>query len=233
MAADMSNITLHQYEISPFCDKVRRTLKLKGQAFQTENISLLQTQLGKVKKLAPAAKLPVLEIDGERLADSSHIVAELEKRFPTPAIYPTDKKQRALVHFFEDWSDESLYFFEVYLRFVRNPKEWGKITSKEDHPAFAALSQHIAPGVLKKQVMAQGLARKPWADIEADLHQHFQSLSDWLTGQNYLCGDELTLADISVAGQITCIIGTPEGKHIATSYPIVSEWLQRVDELTL
>jgi len=229
----MSNITLYQYEISPFCDKVRRTLKLKGQSFKTENISLLQTQLGKVKKLGPAAKLPVLEIDGERIADSSNIVEELEKRFPSPTVYPSDKRQQALVHFFEDWADESLYFYEVYLRFVRNPKEWGKITSKEDHPAFAALSQHIAPGVLKKQVMAQGLARKPWAVVETDLHKHFQSLSDWLEGQKYLCGDELTLADISVAGQITCIIGTPEGKQISSNYPTVSVWLQRVDDLTL
>jgi glutathione S-transferase len=229
----MSNITLYQYEISPFCDKVRRTLKLKGQAFKTENISLLQTQLGKVKKLGPAAKLPVLEIDGERISDSSNIVAELEKRFPTPAIYPTDKKQQALVHFFEDWSDESLYFFEVYLRFVRNPKEWGKITSKEDHPAFAALSQHIAPGVLKKQVMAQGLARKTWAEIEGDLHKHFQSLSDWLEDQHYLCGDELTLADISVAAQISCIIGTPEGQRIAAKYPSVQDWLERTNQLTI
>lgn len=229
----MSKITLYQYEISPFCDKVRRTLKLKGQSFTTENISLLQTQLGKVKKLSPAAKLPVLEIDGELITDSSNIVAELEERFPLPAVYPTDKKQRALIHFFEDWADESLYFYEVYLRFVRNPKEWGKITSKEDHPAFAALSQHIAPGVMKKQVMAQGLARKPWSEIEADIHKHFQALTDWLIGQDFLCGNELTLADISVAGQISCIIGTPEGKEISSGYQTVLDWLQCVDDQTL
>lgn len=229
----MSYITLYQYQISPFCDKVRRTLTFKGLPFNTDNISLLNTQLGKVKKLAPAAKLPVLDIDGELLADSSHIVTELEKRFPTPALYPADKKQQALVHFFEDWADESLYFYEVYLRFVRNPKEWGKITSQEDHPAFAALSQHIAPGVLKKQVMAQGLARKPWPVIEADLHKHFQSLADWLDGQNFLCGDKLTLADIAVASQVSCIVDTPEGKNISSGYQTVIDWLKRVNEQTL
>lgn len=229
----MSQITLYQYEISPFCDKVRRTLKYKGLEFDTQNISLLQTQLGKVKKLGPAAKLPVLEVDGERLFDSSNIVLELEKRFPERTLLPTNKKQRALMHFFEDWADESLYFYEVYLRFVRNGKEWGKITSKEDHPMFAALSQHIAPKVLTQQAAAQGIAKKPWSTIEQDLHKHFQSLSDWLEDQQFLCGEQLTFADIAVAGQVSCIVGTPEGKEIASHYESVLTWLANTDQASL
>jgi hypothetical protein len=32
--------------------------------------------------------LPVLDIEGERIVDSTHIVEALERRYPEPALYP-------------------------------------------------------------------------------------------------------------------------------------------------
>ena len=45
---------LYQYELSPFCDKVRRVLNLKGIAYRTQDISILDTLRGRLKKLSPA-----------------------------------------------------------------------------------------------------------------------------------------------------------------------------------
>jgi glutathione S-transferase len=36
-------ITLHQYEISPFCDKARRVLHAKGVDYRIEEVSVLDT----------------------------------------------------------------------------------------------------------------------------------------------------------------------------------------------
>lgn len=231
----MSEITLYQFEMSPFCDKVRRVLKFKGLPYRTENVSLQQVQFGYLKKLTSKAKLPVLNLNGSNIPDSSNIIAELERQYPERPLLPADKKQAALVHFFEDWADEALYFNEVYLRFVlpSNAPEYAAMAAKEDNALFAAVGKMVAPGMIAKQAKAQGIGRKTQAEVMADLKKHFSHLSDWLDGQNYLVGDSLTLADISVASQLGCIIATPEGKGVATDYPRVTEWLKRVDGVTI
>src|SRR3712207_8827980 len=40
--------------------------------------------------------LPVLRIDGQTIGDSTAIIAELERRFPEPALYPEDRKSTRL-----------------------------------------------------------------------------------------------------------------------------------------
>lgn len=231
----MSAITLYQFEMSPFCDKVRRVLKYKGLSYEAENVSLQQVQFGYLKKLTPIGKLPVLSLNGTNIADSSAIIAELEHQYPEKPLLPADKKQAALVHFFEDWADEGLYFNEVYLRFVlpSNAPEYAAMAAKEDNALFAAIGKMVAPGMIAKQAKAQGIGRKSLAEVLADLKKHFSHLSDWLEGQGYLVGDSLTLADISVASQLSCIVATPEGKAVAADYPRVSEWLKRVDGETV
>ena len=101
-------------------------LKLKGQAFETHEVTLWQAGTGWLKKLNPAGKVPVLEHDGERVCDSSDIVAYLERTFPEPAVLPSDPRERAEAHVLDDWAGTSLYFFEMYLRFQlsHNARRW-------------------------------------------------------------------------------------------------------------
>jgi len=226
------SIILHQFDMSPFCDKVRRVLKYKGLDYQTDNITLQQVQFGYLKKLSPIGKLPVLTHADEKIADSSQIIRFLENQYPQPALIPADKKQAALVHFFEDWADESLYFNELYLRFVvpSNRAQYGALAAKEDNALFAAIGKMVAPDMIARQAKAQGIGRKSLADVLSELKKHLSCLSDWLDGQDYLVADSLTLADIAVACQLDCIVATPEGKGVAADYPRVIEWLNRVAE---
>lgn len=46
---------LYQFEISPFCDKVRRVLNLKRQAYDIENVSVARTLSGYVQLYCIAA----------------------------------------------------------------------------------------------------------------------------------------------------------------------------------
>src|SRR3954449_13512521 len=51
---------------------------------------------------------PVLELDGERIGDSTAIIAALERRFPDPPLYPEDPEERRRALALEDWFDEEL-----------------------------------------------------------------------------------------------------------------------------
>ena len=49
--------------------------------------------------------MPVLEVDGEVLVDSSRIIERLEQLAPEPALFPSDPARRAEVRLFVDWFD--------------------------------------------------------------------------------------------------------------------------------
>lgn len=227
-------ITLYQFDISPFCDKVRRVLNVKQQAFQTVEISLAETVKGDIRKYSRAGKLPAIDHDGKKVWDSSTIVKYLEETFPENRLIPSDPKEKALVHFFEDWADESLYFYEMHLRFVckENSAHWSKVVTQEDGTLLKTLAPYLVPFAMSRTTKAQGIGRKSIAEIESDLTEHVNSIADWLGGDDWLVGNRLTLADISVYAQLFCIQGAVEGKRIIERSEPVVKWMERVEEAT-
>jgi glutathione S-transferase len=115
MLYDLTMIQLFRFAASPFRDKVRRVLRYKSVPFEIVEWPLLE--VGDIAKKNPAGKLPILEIDGVTIPDSTTIALEVEKRFPTPTLVPADAADRARVLALEDWADESLYFYEMASRF--------------------------------------------------------------------------------------------------------------------
>ena len=112
----MSEIVLHQWVMSPFCNKIRRCLEFKGLGYQAVNYNGLRAL--QAAKLSPAGKLPVLDYQGERLQDSAHIARFLDQKYPDKPLYPTDPGALAQSRLLEDWAGTSLYFYELYLRML-------------------------------------------------------------------------------------------------------------------
>jgi len=81
---------------SPFVRKARIALEEKGLPYEIE---------GPAPALHPLGKMPVLR-DGEVVVpDSSVICAYLEKKHPSPALYPEDPADLARALFFEEYAD--------------------------------------------------------------------------------------------------------------------------------
>lgn len=227
-------ITLYQFEISPFCDKIRRVLNYKEQEYQTVNFSMADAAKGKIKKYYSAGKLPVIKVHGTILGDSSDIAIYLEKKFPEKPLVPEDPKEKALVHIIEDWADESLYFTETYLRFnvTENRKKILPEVSKEDGSAMQMLAPVALPLSMKKVLNSQGIGRKDLVQVLADLERHITAIENWLGDGDWLVGNQITLADISVYAQLNCINQTPEGSEIINNSPAVKAWFERVATTT-
>ncbi len=226
-------IRVHQLEISPFCDKVRRVLAYKG--LDAEIINVPMGELGKLKKLSPIGKVPVVEIGSDVLVDSSDICRELDARFPSPPLFPDAPAQRALVDILEDWADESLYFFEMTMRFtwLHDRQRWVTEILKYDNAIMQKLARPLVPYLTKKQGTNQGLAKRSEADILKELTRHIASLEAMLDqGQQYLVGDALSLADISVLAQLECIAGSSKGLPIIENSPNVLAWMARIESIT-
>lgn len=218
---------LHQWEISPFCQKVARMLRFKEIPFKTVNYNGV---LGaKVPMLSKVGKVPVLDINDQRLQDSTRIARYLDEAYPdSPRLYPTDPLQKAYVELWEDWADELLYFYEVHFRVsdvdALNQAVAISAEGRPKHEAF--LMKPLLRSALNFQLKMQGTGRMSKSDIEAEFIRHLERIELVLGATGWLVSDRKTVADIAVGSQLLEIIRTSKiwGPKI-NSYPNIAAWI--------
>jgi glutathione S-transferase len=231
----MPEIRLHQFgpfpgvdSGSPFCTKVHRALAFKGLAYRPKNAA----SPAAVKKINPRGKLPVIELDGRLIPDSSAIFRALDELQPEPRLYPEDVATRARVKLLEDWADESLYWFAVHQR-------WGvdenfKLLAKEFTFIPAALRWLVPPmirrGVLKS-LFAQGIGRLAQSEVLEQLETHLDMLVGLLGDGPFFVGEAPTAADFAIFGPLQAMRQdmTPEARQRVEARSTLVAWMRRVD----
>jgi len=232
----MGNIRLYQFgplgdqeSASPFCVKVRDALRYKRVPFETINA----TSPMQVRKLNPRGKLPVMIDDGTKLADSTEIIRHLETRHPEPRLYPQDPRTRAMALMIEDWADESLYWHVVYERWQVS-EQFAKFAAVVFSPVPAAVRPMVRLLFARQtrgQLRGQGLGRLG----VGEQREKFRSAMDWLDSMvdgQFLCGSELSVADVAVAAQVGAlnIPFTPVAEAEIHAHAKVMRWLERTSE---
>jgi len=188
---------------SPFCIKLHYAMRYKRLPFETVNLATPNQR----KKYNPRGKLPVLEYNATLIADSTEAVRYLELHNPEPRLYPADERERAQALLLEDWADESLYWHVVYERWLIDD-QYDKFAAEILAP-MPALVRPLVKIIARRQsranLVGQGLGRvKP----EEQRKMLYDSL-DWLdciADGAFLCGKELSIADVAVAAQVTCLL---------------------------
>jgi glutathione S-transferase len=88
----------------PFSTNVERVaLALGHKGLATEWVDVDPADRSEVERLSGQSLVPVLELDGRVLVDSTAIIEELERLHPEPRLYPTNPARRAEVEVFVDW----------------------------------------------------------------------------------------------------------------------------------
>lgn len=225
-------LILHQYYISPFCEKIRRQLHWKGIDYQVKEYPLMARK--QVAKLSAAAKLPCLEHDGQFIGDSTNIAYHIEDKFPNKSMLPKDESLLGLMHILEDWADESLYFYEMYCRFYYGDNGKRNLVRMlaNDKPLVRIIMSRLIKGGLKKLLTQQGLGRKKSKHVFDDLNRQLSALNGLLKNSQWLVGDSISLADISVYPMITAISDGTEGREYLMRYNKVIEWMKTVEDAT-
>ena len=225
------SVVLHQWEISPFCQKVARALRHKGIAFEAVNYNgVLAT---KVQGLSKVGKVPVLDIDGQRIQDSTHIARYLDDAYPQlPRLYPQEPALKAQVELWEDWADELLYFFEIYFR-AKDPVALNAAVdvAVQGRPGY---ERAILKPVLKSSLLAmlyfQGLGRMAAADVEVEFIRHLDRIESVLPATGWLVGPDRTIADMAVGSQLAEVVRTSKRMGpMILSRPATARWLQALD----
>jgi glutathione S-transferase len=84
MATGADQIILHHYDASPFSEKVRLMLGLKGLAWQSVQTPNMLPKPDLVPLTGGYRRAPVMQIGADIYCDSQVILAEIERRHPNP-----------------------------------------------------------------------------------------------------------------------------------------------------
>ena len=142
--------------VSPFVEKVARALQLKRIGFTV----VAPKSPGDFKRWNPQTqKMPVVEIDGRRVFDSTVILRRLDQLVPEPPFFDRDAGVAARQRFLEDWSDESLYWYAMALRWSDANAEATTTQVVGSIPAPAAL-RPVLRVLLRRQIRNQVSSRR-------------------------------------------------------------------------
>ncbi len=160
---------------SPFVRKVFVALKEKGIPFEHEQVIPIGVS-AEYRKISPLGRIPAYQDGDKTLADSSVIIAYLERTHPQPALYPSDAYDYARALWFEEYGDGGLAP-------IIGPKIF-----------FAKI---VAPRFFKREPNL--------AEIQKVVDEELPPMFDYLEGEignnEYLVGNRFSVADIGVATQ--------------------------------
>ncbi|MDJ0660452.1 MAG: glutathione S-transferase family protein [Crocosphaera sp.] len=208
-------LELYQFEVSQYSEKVRLILDYKGLEYRKIEVTPGVGQVD-LYKMSGQRQVPVLK-DGETIvADSTEIAFYLDRKYPEKPIIPTDPLKRGQCLLIEEWADESIGIkgrIALIGALNQNPNFRTSVLPKEV-PDFLKTLIGAVPGDILS-VLGTGAGFGPDAVKEATkaLKQDLEALSLILEHQPYLVGDQITLADLAVAG-LSIILKQPGGDYL-------------------
>ena len=169
---------LFHVPLSPFCRKVRLSLaekriecELVEERYWEQDTEFLRRN--------PAGKVPVLQINGRTMAESTPICEYLEEVHPEPALMPRGSDARYEVRRLVAWFDDKFH-----------------------HEVTANLLYER----VNKKITKQGFpdSRNVKAGARA-IKYHLDYMTRLLERRRWLAGDAMTLADFAAAAHISAL----------------------------
>ena len=216
----MSPIILHHYATSPFSEKIRLILGYKRVAWQSVFIPQIMPKPDVVALTGGYRRTPFMQIGAHVYCDTALMCDELERRFPSPTLYPTDANA-AVIDTLARWGDTELF--------------WSGVVGYVFQPAgVAAMFDGVSPEALKafgadRAQMRAGAPRTPPPEAAGMLRIFLQRIEAMLSAQPYLLSSAPSLADFSVYHPLWFVRKVAPIAHIFDATPNVLAWQPRID----
>lgn len=218
MTANASSIILHQYDISPFSEKVRVVLGIKGLEWYACDQPVIMPKPDLTALTGGYRKIPVMQIGADIYCDTQIIIRELERRFPAPTLFPAGDKGAAWG--ISIWADR--FFFQAAVAII-----FGGGTPLADE-AFIKDREKLTGRPFDVKGMAAA-APMMAEQFRAQLGWLEEQLAD---GRVFLTGDKPGLADASAYYNLAFTrVASPSGVKLIEAFPNVLAWEKRVREI--
>jgi len=199
----MSQPVIYGPAYSTYTRTVRLALEEKGAPYKLDEVDILKGEGQQPAHLArhPFGKVPAVTLDDSTMYEVSAITHYIDETVPGPRLQPADAKARARMN------------------------QMISVVDSYGYPSMiSVVFQRVVNPMLGAPVDEKAVAdAKPKATTALSA---LESLAD-STGP-FLCGKELSLADLHVAPLMEYFSATPEGKAALSSSPRIKRWLDQI-----
>ena len=233
----MSALTLYQFELCPYCHKVKAGLELKGLAYRRVEVNPMSKR--EIQHLAPAdegrRKVPVIEHAGGVMRESSNILRWLDDVGPGDRnLLVGDTASRARADEIDAWVDRDLIqilptvLYGTWSESIHAAKLTAATSnfSRLDNLKVSLFGSVVMKMIAKRILKKRGEHRSGPELFEEQLDQ----LETYLGEAGFLCGAEPNYADAGVHGALTCVKEFPAFERVRAR-PRIMAWYERVDAL--
>jgi microsomal prostaglandin-E synthase 2 len=230
----MNTVTLYQFELCPYCHKVKAALEAKGIAFTKVEVNPMnKKELPALPADAPR-KVPVIQVDGETIYDSTKIIAFLEGHDKTGlSLTPSDPALLAKSQQVETWVNNDLSYVLPTVIYGT----WGeaikaaKVVAKTSNFGLVQNAMVRAGGSLIMHQVAKRIVKKRGGGNPTEmLAAEMDKFEVWLGDSPFIGGNELSVGDVATHGCMTCIEEFPAFRTIMAR-PKVAAWFKRVADI--
>ena len=213
----MTTLILHHFDLSPFAEKARLMLGLKGLAWRSVEIPMVMPKPDLTALTGGYRKTPVLQIGADVYCDTRLIAIELESRHPLPTLFPGGNRGLSLA--LAAWSDRAFFEPGAGLSMGLNKRGLPEAIINDrkaffNFMDFDAIETEIPH--LTTQLRAQ-----------ADLVE--QQLAD---GRDFVFGDAPGLADIHAYFPVWMARGNvPTAGALFERYTRLAQWEARMRQI--
>ncbi|CAD6872849.1 glutathione S-transferase family protein [Methylomonas fluvii] len=225
-------ITLYQFPRAwnipnpgQFCVKLETYLRMTGIEYQiAETLPLY----------APLGKLPFIEDNGYKLADSRMIIRYLQQQYGDSLDGDLSAEQNAMALAWQRLSEEHLYWVCMYSRWQYGAENW----QINKQAIFQGLPQPMADMVaaiyrlrIRGQLRGHGIGRLPAAEIFELGRRDVAALSAALHGKMFLLGNQPSSVDASTYGILINLLACPVSspvKDYALSQVALVDYCRRI-----
>ncbi len=177
-SSDVVMNRLFHVPMSPFCRKVRLCMGEKRLEVELVEERYWEQDPDFLRR-NPAAKVPILKMDGKMMADSNAICEYLEEKYPEPALMPRDADGRYEVRRLVAWFDDKFHH---------------EVTSK-------LLYERV-----NKKLMGTGYPDSGNVKAGAKAIKYHLDYMAWLLDhRRWLAGDVMTMADFAAAAHLSAL----------------------------
>ncbi len=208
-------ILLHHYDSSPFSEKVRLCLGMKGLDWTSVVQPVIMPKPDLVALTGGYRRIPVMQIGADLWCDSVLIVRELERRFPAPTLFPAG--DAGLGQAAAQWTDRA--FFQAAVTVI-----------------FAGIGDAIDPAFARDRAALSGAPFDPAAmkaalpHMAAQLRAHAALIADQLAdGRAFLTGGAPGLADANAYYNLWFVRAFHSAAtELFDDLPGLGDWMARV-----
>jgi glutathione S-transferase len=214
----MSALILHHYPTSPFAEKVRLVFGYKKLDWQSVTIPMVMPKPDLMPLTGGYRRTPVLQIGADIYCDTSLICNMLEQQQPSPSLFGSHAK--GLVNSLAQWADNIV--FPAAMGYNFQPAGAAHVFANTDPEVVKVFAQD-------RQAMRSGAARMPAADATGTYKNYLRRISSMLQGQDFLLGNQPTLADFSAFHSVWfSVVKVPNLAGILDPLPAVQAWVARM-----